>query len=212
MIIVNTKNYKTGNELLKLAQSIETHDVHTIIAVPAPDIYKIASKTVLPIYAQHVDVASEKSTGWLSAKSVKTAGASGTLLNHSEHSMPLEMLKETIEQCKQQKIITVVCAESLESVQKIATLRPEAIAFEDPQLIGTGRSITSYKTHDIKKFVSYLKGKSIVPICGAGISTIHDVQAAYALGCKGVLIASAIAQVKYPGFLLEQLAQWRRQL
>ena len=66
MIIINTKNYKTGDELLKLARLVETYDVHTIMAVPASDIHRIAAKTTLNVYAQHVDVTSEKSTGWLS--------------------------------------------------------------------------------------------------------------------------------------------------
>lgn len=213
MIIINTKNYKTGDELLKFARLVEKYDVHTILAVPAPDIYKIASKSALNVYAQHVDHAvHETSTGWISARSVKVAGASGALLNHSEHAMPLSMLKEIIEHCKKVGLATIVCTKSVQEAQKIAQYKPHAIAFEDAKLIGTGKSITSYNAREIEKFVAHLKGKPIVPLCGAGISSIKDVQSAYRLGCKGVLIASALAQKKNPELFLEQLAAWQRQL
>lgn len=211
MIIINTKNYKTGEDLLKLARLIEKYDVHTVMAVPASDISTITSKTGLAVYAQHVDrTRDEKSTGWLSATSMKAAGATGALLNHSEHPIPLDALKETIAQCKKAGIITIVCVESLTQAKKIATYKPTAMAFEDSALISKGKSITTTKANTITKFVASLKGKPIVPICGAGISSVEDVKAAYKLGCKGVLIASAIAGNKNPERLLEDLALWQR--
>lgn len=194
MIIVNTKNYKRGSDLLKLVQLIQQYDLKIIVSVPAHDIRYCAGRSPLTIFAQHVDyVGDEKSTGYISAQSTRDAGAFGTLLNHSEHPISYDILKKTIEQCKKMKLTTIVCADSLESARKIAALQPTAIAFEDATLIGTRKSITSAKANDIKKFVTSLKGKPIIPLCGAGISSIEDVRAAYALGCKGVLIASALA-------------------
>ena len=194
MIIVNTKNYKTSNELLKLAKLIETHDLHILIAVPATDIYPISAKTTLNVYAQHTDyVKDEKTTGHTSAQSARASGASGTLLNHSEHKLTLDVLKKTIEQCNKAHLVTVVCASTLAEAKSILQFKPSLIAFEDPALISTGKSITSSKKHDIIKFVSLLKNKPTIPICGAGISSIEDVKQAYALGCKGCLISSAIA-------------------
>lgn len=207
MIIINTKNYKTGNELVKLAKLVEDSKVKAIMAVPATDIIAIVQNTKLSVYAQHVDATSETSTGWLSASNVKKHGAKGTLLNHSEHSMPFDMLKATVQQCKKLGLETVVCAESLAMAQKILKLKPNAIAFEDPALIGTGKSITSYRTHDLQKFVKMLKGRNVLPICGAGISSIDDVKAAYWFGCKGVLIASAIAKSKNPSNLINSLKE-----
>lgn len=193
MIIVNTKNYKTSSELLKLAKLIESHDLHIILAIPATDLYPISAKTTLNVYAQHVDyLKDEKTTGHTSAQSVRASGASGTLLNHSEHKLTLDVLKKTIEQCNKAHIVTLVCASTLAEAKSILQFKPSLIAFEDPSLISTGKSITSSKKHDIIKFVSLLKGKSTIPLCGAGISSIDDVKQAYALGCKGVLIASAI--------------------
>lgn len=195
MIVINTKNYKTGDALLALAKLIESIDIHTIVAVPASDVYRIAARTSLNVYAQHVDyIGNEKTTGFIGAASIRALGGTGTILNHAEHPLGFDILKKTIEQCKKAKIVTLVCASSLEQAKKIATLRPEMIAFEDPTLIGTGKSITAHSNR-IEAFVKMLKGKSIVPLCGSGISRIEDVLQAYKLGCKGVLIASALANV-----------------
>ncbi|MEK6858577.1 MAG: triose-phosphate isomerase [Nanoarchaeota archaeon] len=213
MILINTKNYKTGNALLKLAKLIEGYDIHNTLVVPASEVYRIAARTTLNVFVQHVDaVENEKTTGKISAASVKSAGATGTLLNHSEHPLTTEVIKKTIEQCAKVNLATVICVKTLAEAQTLAQFKPNAIAFEDPALIGTGKSVATYNAHDLQKFVTHLKGKPIVPLCGAGLSTIDDVKKAYALGCKGVLIASAIAQSKNPERFLEQLAQWRRQL
>ena len=211
MIIINAKNYKKGDELLKLAKIIESYDIHTIISVPAPEIYRIAAKTALNVYAQHCDyVKDEKSTGHVSAASIRAAGGSGTLINHSEKRLPLETIHQIIEQCKKAHIVSIVCAQSLAEVDKIAQFKPSAIAFEDPKLVSTGKPITSYKQHDIINFVKKLKGKPSVPLCGAGITSAKDVDMAYKLGCDGVLIASAIANNKYPQEFLEALAKLKR--
>ena len=69
------------------------------------------------------------------------------------------------------------------------------MAFEDIELIATNKSITAHRKDDITKFVKLLEKSKIIPICGAGVHSAEDVQKAYNLGCKGVLIASAIANV-----------------
>ena len=91
---------------------------------------------------------------------------------------------------------------SIEQLKKIIKFKPTAIAFEDSKLISTGKSITQYNPESIRKFIKTIKHTSIIPICGAGISTPVDVKEAYKLGCKGVLIASALANSKNPCKLL----------
>ena len=54
-----------------------------------------------------------------------------------------------------------------------------------------------------------MKKTKILPLCGAGISTAEDVKEAYNLGCKGVLISSAIAKSKNPIQLLKQLRKFQ---
>jgi hypothetical protein len=55
------------------------------------------------------------------------------------------------------------------------------------------------KTKALRQFIDLVKDKpsmngwKIIPICGAGISSVEDINAAYAMGCGSVLVASAIA-------------------
>ena len=92
----------------------------------------------------------------------------------------------------------------------IKKLAPYAIAFEDPKLVGSGKSITQYRSSDVKKFAELFKNSKIIPLCGAGINSADDAKEAYALGCKGVLIASAIANVNKPEKLLKEIAEIER--
>ena len=51
------------------------------------------------------------------------------------------------------------------------------------------------RIRDDKKKRIVLLDTGIIPLCGAGVHSAKDVVAARKLGCKGVLIASAIAAV-----------------
>src|SRR3989344_4681471 len=107
---------------------------------------------------------------------------------------------------------SIVCTPSLRNMKSILNnrkVRPFATAFEDPKLISTGKSITKYNPKALLQFVRIMKKTKIIPICGAGISTAEDVKQAYAFGCKGVLIASAIANAKNPIPLLKQLKEFQ---
>ena len=45
--------------------------------------------------------------------------------------------------------------------------------------------------------------------CGAGISTASDIKEAKKLGCKGVLISSAIAKSRNPEGFLRKIGRFR---
>jgi len=209
MIIINFKNYKAGIEALKLAKQIEKYLPRAIIAVPTIEIETIAEKVKLRVIAQHADPQdSNRATGYNTLKALKGAGAKGTLINHSEHPLKIQDIYKTLLLSKKLKMKGIVCTSNLRGMKSILTtlkLKPYAIAFEDSKLMGTGKSITKYESQDIKKFVAIMKKMKIIPVCGAGISKAEDVQQAYKLGCKGVLIASAIANVKNPVPLLKEL-------
>ena len=194
MIVVNFKNYKFGSDVLKLAKRIEKLDKKAIVAVPSVNIKEVAEKTKLKVYAQHIDspASPEKSTGYVTAKAIEKAGAKGSLLNHSEHK--LVNVQAPLGDLQERKLKGIVCVSTLREAKELKSLKPEFMAFEDPELIATGKSITQYKSGDIKKFVSLLKGSGITPLCGAGISIKKDVAEAKRLGCKGVLVASAVAK------------------
>ena len=85
---------------------------------------------------------------------------------------------------------------------------PDFIAFEVPELIGSGRPISKEQPGSVKKFVKAIKGitRRSVPLCGAGISTGDDVRAALGLGTRGVLVASAVVKAKNPEKVLRSFA------
>ena len=213
MIIVNLKNYKIGQEALRLAKLIEKYLPKAIIAVPTIDVEVIVQKTKLNIFAQHADFQlGEKTTGYNTLKALKKAGINGTLINHSEHPESLTNIYKLCLISKKLNLKTVVCTPTLREMKPILKnkqAKPYAIAFEDPKLISTGKSITKYSPEKLLEFVKIMKKTKIIPICGAGISTAEDVKQAYAFGCKGVLIASAIANSKNPIPLLKQLKEFQ---
>ena len=214
MIIINFKNYVHGKKSLDLAKLIEKYLPQAIVAVPSVDISTIASHTKLKIFAQHVDISSspQKSTGFVTLDALKSDGAQGTLLNHSEHQISLSEINMTVGDLREAGLKSVVCAPTLGVVKELLKLanKPDVIAFEDVELIATGKSITEYRTNDVEKFVSLLLKTKIIPLCGAGISSADDVKKAFELGCKGVLISSAIvnAPLKKAEKLLRELREF----
>jgi triosephosphate isomerase (TIM) len=211
MIVINLKNYKIGEDVLNIVRKIEIYYPKAIVAVPAVDLKYIAksrSSNTLQIYSQHMDYQEPgKGTGFITPEAIISAGASGSLLNHSEHPVSLGVIKKTIKRSNEIGLKLIVCTSTLKEVEDIKKLNPYAIAFEDKKLIATGKSITDYKADEIKKFVKLLDGSEIIPLCGAGITSGEDVAAALVLGCKGVLVASAIANSQEPEKFLKEISQ-----
>ncbi len=207
MIVINFKNYKTGKEVLDLVRTIDIYCNKALVCVPFTEMKEIAKETTLPVYAQHVDYHEKgKGTGYVIPESLINAGAVGSLLNHSEHRLSFQALKRTIARCHEKGFKLIVCVRSVTEAKKIAKLYPYAIAFEDPKLIATGKSITHHDKIAIKNFVEALKDTEIIPLCGAGITDSKDVAEALILGCKGVLISSAVANSQNPEKFLKEVS------
>jgi triosephosphate isomerase (TIM) len=181
MIIINTKFYQFGETLLTLAKKVERYLPEAIIAIPTNEIENISNNTNLKVFTQQVK----------DLKELKDSKAKGTLLNHSEHRVSEEEIKRVVKTSSKE---IVLCVETIEEAKHYLPLRPWAIAFEDKELIGSGRSITTAMPDTIKEFAELLKDTDTIPLCGAGISSADDVRAAAELGCEGVLVASAIAK------------------
>jgi len=199
MIIVNTKNYKSSSESLKLAKKIEKVSSGTILAVSAFDAGYLKGKTKLKIFCQHLDFNEKgKTTGFLIPESAKALGVKGTLLNHSEHPLNEKEIKMTIKRAKSNGLKVVLCVKSVKEAKKYVRLKPFAIAFEDPKLISTKKSITKYRSKELLEFIKILKSSKTLALCGSGISSNEDYAKALSLGCKGVLVSSAIVNSKNP--------------
>lgn len=212
IIIVNFKTYKkaTGKEALRLAKICEEvsrkKKVRIMIAVQVADIFRITEKVRIPVFSEHVDwQVPDAHTGTILVEDVKENGAIGSLLNHSERRLGFDVLKKTVERCKRARLKTIVCARNINEAKKVAKLNPDYLAYEDPKLVGSGRAISKVKPKSVELFVKAIKWKRIVPLCGAGISNGDDVRTALKLGCKGVLVASAVTKAKNPKKVLLDL-------
>lgn len=209
MLIINFKNYKVGNDVIDLLRKIEIYHNKAIVVVPfveLKDVVKGISSQNMQVYAQHVDYQDlGRATGYVTPESLINAGAKGTLLNHSEHRLNITEIKKTMKRCNEVGLKVILCSSSLREISQLKKLNPYAIAFEDKKLVATGKSITEYKEHDIKKFVDMLKDTEIIPLCGAGISSGDDVASAMVLGCKGVLVSSVVANSQTPEKFLKEV-------
>lgn len=156
--------------------------------------------------AQHVDYFySGQYTGSILPEDIKDNGAVGSLLNHAEKRLDNLAIENAIFRCNNLGLYNVVCTPKIHHAKKIARLRPRYIAYEVPELIGTGRSISRVKPKDVAIFSKIMKSKGIVPLCGAGISNGEDVRIAMDLGVNGVLLASAVTTSKNPRNMLLEL-------
>lgn len=203
LYLINFKTYEEGlgDKGIKLANYIaevrEKLNADIWAAPQFTDLKEISK--IAPTLSQHIDPVSFGShTGSVLPASVKDAGAMGTLINHSERRLSLDKIEGIINVSKQLGMKTVCCAADIKEVMEIAKFSPDYIAYEDPELIGSGRSIAQEKPEAISKFVEVLGelNSNIIPLCGAGISNKQDVKSAMDLGAKGVLVASAIVKAE----------------
>jgi len=216
LIIINFKTYleSTGKRALELASQAERAAKETgvgMVVVPqAIDIAKIAQAVEIPVFAQHSDpIKPGNSTGHMLIEALKEAGATGTLINHSERQLRLIDIEATIALCREQNFISCVCANNPLVSAATAALNPDITSMEPPELIGTGISVSKAKPEiitDTSRLVKQVNPKMPL-LCGAGISTAEDVSSALRLGTQGVLVASGIVKAKDPYGVLVAFAE-----
>ncbi|MDH5815468.1 MAG: triose-phosphate isomerase [Candidatus Nezhaarchaeota archaeon] len=205
LIIVNFKTYleATGQRALELAKKSEKvaneFGVNIAVAPQAVDIARIASTVSIPVLAQHVDPYPPGAyTGSISMEAIKEAGAIGTLINHSEKRLRIDEIDEVIKRATSIGLEVIACANTPEVAASLSALRPGFIAIEPPELIGTGRAVSKAKPEVITDTIRFIKSvnQDVVVICGAGITSGDDVEAAIKLGTQGVLVASGVVKAK----------------
>lgn len=216
IIILNYKTYSqaSGENALKLSKIadkiMKKTKVNIVIAPQFADIYRIKREFKVPIFSQHIDAISPGShTAHILPENVKEAGAVGTLLNHSERQLANDVVRESIEIGKRLGLEICVCAPSPEESAKLAKFKPDYVAFELPELIGSGISISKTEPELVESSVQKIleANPDVIPLCGAGISSGEDVYAALKLGTKGVLVASAFAKASDPEKKLNELVE-----
>lgn len=210
VIMVNFKTYEegTGDKAVKLAKVCEKYNA--VCAVQAADISRVARAINTAVIAQHVDnIGFGKNTGSILPQSIRESGAVGTLINHSEKRLKIEVIEDIVKICKELELYSIVCAKKASEAEQIASLKPDFIAIELPKLIGGIISISKAEPELIKHDVEIVKkiNKKISVLCGAGIHTREDVKRALELGADGVLVARGVVKARNPEEVLKHLVK-----
>lgn len=213
LILVNLKTYREASRrnalrLAVIAEEVSRKTGVCIAVAPQPlDVLKIAEVARVPIVAQHVDpVGCGQYTGHLPPEAFAEAGCAGALINHSERRIDMNIIEQTIRRVRETKMVPIVCTDSVETSRIIARFKPDAIAIEPPELIGTGTPVSKAKPEVVSGAVEAVKSinTGLKVLCGAGITGGEDVAIALELGAEGILVASGVVKSKDQyGILME---------
>jgi triosephosphate isomerase len=207
VLVINFKNYREtlSEEGIQLARSIQAAALEaraSAVIAPSPAmLYSVLSETRLPVFSQNVDATkAENSTGYVTPSVLKTLGCAGSILNHSEHRLAVEQIRDSIALLKGSSLRSLVCARDAEEAGEFASLDPDFIAVEPPELIGSGRAVSKVSPEVVIGAVDAIRkvNPRTVPLCGAGIVDGADVSASLRLGAKGALVSSGLVKNANP--------------
>lgn len=216
VIAINFKTYPqaTGEKAVLLAQTCEKvskeYGVSVVVCPQVPDLYRVSRAVEIPVFSQHMDSGDPgRFTGHVIGETLVEAGCAGTLLNHSENRMQLADIEDAVRRAERLNLYTLVCTNNPLVSVAAASLNPNSIAVEPPELIGTGISVSQAQPEVISGTVELIRAvnKDVTILTGAGISTGGDVEAALKLGSQGVLLASAVAKSEKPEEVLKGLIE-----
>lgn len=186
MVVVNFKRCVEGDKAVDLARLCKKYGA---IACP-----------------QLADLAVCVETGvecWIQKYEPQAVGHVGALLNHSDYPLTEEVLNA---QCSMLKKFTkCICVNSLEEAIRVDRLRPDFIAFEPHELIGSReKSVSSEKPEEIRRIVLSTQRKVLI---GAGVHSAKDVKIALEMGARGILVATDVVKAVDPEKELRELVE-----
>ena len=208
LIVVNFKTYSTAlaehaETLGKLMADVETN-ARMVAVTSAFDLSSVSSISGLEVWAQHLDPVGQGShTGWLEPQTAIARGASGTIINHAEHKVSIDHLRDLMSMLPDDFPICA-CAADVAEARALAELGPTFIAVEPPELIGGDISVTTADPAIVSDTVAAVKevNPNVRVLCGAGVKNGQDVATAISLGAEGVLLASGVTKANdIPGVL-----------
>jgi triosephosphate isomerase len=205
-LIINLKNYNeiSGENSLKIVEDskkvcLVNHK--NIIIAPPPSSVLALSKQGVPIVSQHVDDSTiGATTGFIIPEILKSYGAVGSIINHSEHKIDHSQIKNLVKRLRDLDMISIVCADDMDEVDAISRFSPDYLAIEPPELIGKGIAVSKANPSIIRDSVRLVKqiSSTVRVLCGAGIADKNDIEKALELGSEGILISSGV--VKAPSW------------
>jgi triosephosphate isomerase (TIM) len=168
--------------------------VRIVLAAQPTDIESLSYKN--EVFAQHIDpIPYGSSTGYILPEAVKGAGATGTLINHSERSLSIDDIRQRIERAKNVGLSTVVFASSAEHAGEIAGMGPGYIAFGTPMGIPLSNS-----RNLLEETISRVRAANpaVRILACAGVKSGQDVITALSLGASGALVSSTVLKSNNP--------------
>ena len=215
MFIINCKNYEeiSGDKIkkfIKIAEQVSKKYKIKIAISPPQHLIGLVANSSIPILAQHIDDSKIGSTtGYIIPELLKKSKVKGSLINHSEHRISSKEIEKLVLKLKELKMISIVCVKDVTEVKKYLKINPDFIAIEPPELIGSGKAISTEKPDLIQKaarIVNDSKNKTKL-LCGAGIVSGEDVAKSIELGSKGILVASGIIKAKNWNKIISEFAK-----
>ncbi len=221
VLVINFKTYRTsyGQLGLSIARAAEKVAIETglsiVIAPPLIETSLIAKSVSIDIYAQSAEPLYYGAyTGHTPIEALRDVGVKGVIVNHSENQADLKSIIRISEIARTMGLGVIACADSTGFAETIARYaKPDAVALEPPELIGTGIAVSKARPEIIIEGVKAVKSvsesfsRNIAVLAGAGISSREDVSRAIELGAEGVLVASAIMLSKYPEGVIMDFAR-----
>ena len=213
LVVVNFKTYTTA--LGHAAESLAAHMAATetsarmVAVASAFDLGAVASVDGLEVWSQHLDPVGQGShTGWLEPQTAIERGAVGTIINHAEHKVSIDHVRDLMAMLPDGFPICA-CAANVDEARALAALGPTFIAVEPPELIGGDISVTTADPSIVSDTVAVVKdvNPDVRILCGAGVKNGADVAKAIELGAEGVLLASGVTKANDPAAVLADLVR-----
>ena len=132
LIVVNFKTYSTAmassaEVLGRLMADVNTN-ARMVAVTSAFDLSSVSAISGLEVWSQHLDPVGQGShTGWLEPQTAIERGAKGTIINHAEHKVSLEHVKELMAMLPDGFPICA-CAADVGEARALAELGPTFIA------------------------------------------------------------------------------------
>ena len=205
------KNYLYGERLLDLMKAMDRlaqkYDMDVLADVQTTDLRMIAENTSkrVHVYAQHMDpVGVGRGMGQILPEAVKATGAVGVMLNHAEHRMSLEEIRQAITRADEVGLATIVCADTEDEIRAVAEMRPNIVVAEPTELIGTGIAVGREYVDACIRLVRSVDPRILV-LPSAGISCGQDCYHIIKAGADASGSSSAICKASDPAAMAEEM-------
>ncbi len=214
LILVNLKCYQESighgaHRIAKAAREISDESGVCIALAPLyMDIHPVNHHFSIPVFAQHIDpVPPGAHTGRTPLLAVKSAGAIGSLVNHSEYRLSIADIEKNVTALRAEGMLSCVCSNNVATTSAVATLGPDFVAIEPPELIGGTISVSESNPEIITESVQAVQkiNPKVQVLTGAGIHSGKCVKTAVDLGTQGVLLASSVVKAQDPAAVLRDL-------